>query len=58
MHLESLLIQYKDIQLDHCSIVKEYMQSGRRKEINQQVEKCDEGSTATAQEKFQVTKWA
>jgi len=53
MHLESLLTQYKDIQLDHCSIVKEYMQSGRRKEINQQVEKCDEGSTATAQEKFQ-----
>jgi hypothetical protein len=55
-HLESLLSQYKDVQLDHCHIVKEYMQSGRRKKTIQHVERCDDEVTANAQDKFQVRK--
>eukprot|EP00092_Neocalanus_flemingeri_P065799 GFUD01080077.1.p1 GENE.GFUD01080077.1~~GFUD01080077.1.p1 ORF type:complete len:423 (-),score=136.05 GFUD01080077.1:60-1328(-) len=54
MHLKSLLSQYKDIQLDHCLIVKEYMQSGRMKEISQQVVICDDKVAEKTQEKFQA----
>eukprot|EP00092_Neocalanus_flemingeri_P091929 GFUD01116628.1.p1 GENE.GFUD01116628.1~~GFUD01116628.1.p1 ORF type:complete len:372 (-),score=116.43 GFUD01116628.1:196-1311(-) len=54
MHLKSLLSQYKDIQLDHCLIVKEYMQSGRMKEISQQVVMCDDTISEKSQEKFQA----
>jgi len=53
IHLESLLSQYKDIQMDHCQIVNDYMQSGRRNKIIHHDEKCDDEMTARAQETFQ-----
>ena len=56
MHLESLLSQYRDIKLDHCPVVKEYIHSGRGTEIGQQVEKCDGEKSTDAQQKFQVGK--
>eukprot|EP00091_Calanus_sinicus_P016776 TRINITY_DN36334_c0_g1_i1.p1 TRINITY_DN36334_c0_g1~~TRINITY_DN36334_c0_g1_i1.p1 ORF type:complete len:134 (+),score=35.53 TRINITY_DN36334_c0_g1_i1:97-498(+) len=39
LHLGSLLSQYKDVQLDHCQLVKEYLESGRQKQIIQHEEK-------------------
>jgi len=53
MYLESLLSQYKDIQLDHCQVVMDYMQSGRRNKIIHHEEKCDEEHTLKIQNNFQ-----
>jgi len=53
MYLESLLSQYKDIQLDHCQVVMDYMQSGRRNKIIHHEEKCDDEQTLKVQNSFQ-----
>jgi len=54
MYLESLLVQYKDIQLEHCQVVLDYMKSEKRNKISQHQEKCDQESTLQAQNNFQM----
>ena len=53
-HLESLLAQYKDINLDHCRIVQNFLSSGRRRQIIHHLEKCPSEEMTRMQEKFQV----
>jgi len=52
-HLESLLAQYKDINLDHCRIVQNFLSSGRRQQIIHHLEKCPSEEMTRMQEKFQ-----
>ena len=54
MYLESLMSQYKDIKLDHCQVVVDYMQSERGNKINRQPEKCNQELTVQTQQNFQV----
>lgn len=54
MYLESLMSQYKDIKLDHCQVVVDYMQSERGNKINNKPEKCNQELTVQAQQNFQA----
>ena len=46
--------QYKDIKLDHCQVVVDYMQSEIGNKINNKPEKCNQELTVQAQQNFQV----
>jgi len=54
MHLESLLAQHSSLSLSGCSLVEEYLESGRREENMDQDARCSDRRSIQAQQKFQT----
>ena len=54
MHMESLLAQHSSLSLARCSLVEEYLLSGRREENVEQEDRCSDRRSIQAQQKFQV----
>ena len=55
MQIESLLVQYRSLPLSRCSMVEEYLQSGRREEnMMEEDSLCTDMKTVRGQQLFQV----
>merc|ERR1712106_546595 len=54
MHIESLLAQHSSLSLARCSLVEEYLLSGRREENVEQEDRCSDRRSIQAQQKFQA----
>ena len=55
MQIESLLVQYRSLPLSRCSLVEEYLQSGRREEnMMEEDSLCTDMKTVRGQQLFQV----
>ena len=54
MHLESLLAQHSSLSLSGCSLVEEYLESGRREGNMDQDARCSDRRSIQGQQKFQV----
>jgi len=54
MHLESLLAQHSSLSLSGCSLVEEYLESGRREENVDQDARCSDRRSIQGQQKFQT----
>ena len=55
MQIESLLAQHRSLPLSQCSLVEEYLQSGRREEnMVEEDSLCTDMKTVRGQQLFQV----
>ena len=55
MQIESLLVQFRSLPLSRCSLVEEYLQSGRREEnMMEEDSLCTDMKTVRGQQLFQV----